>query len=101
MIWANPQQTFTSSAKRYDRQNRGLTRLKKLPIGKGLDLRTFKRDRSVTIMRRAEDRYNVKEDGFESQTFETDIKGMRKLLKMLLRREFPRSNKIRVYETSE
>ncbi|MGL1862810.1 MAG: hypothetical protein OCC46_09850 [Pseudodesulfovibrio sp.] len=77
-----------------------LTKLKKLPIGHGLDLRTFKRDRSVVILRMADDEYTVKENGFQKETFATDLKGMRKLLKTLLKREFPRSNKIRVYETT-
>ncbi len=77
-----------------------LTKLKKLPVGHGLDLRTFKRDRSVVILRLAADEYSVKENGFQQETFTTDLKGMRKLLKTLLKREFPRSNKIRVYETT-
>ncbi len=75
-----------------------ITKLKKLPIGRGLDLRTFKRDRSVAIIRTAEDSYHVTENGFEQATLETNIKGMKKALKTLLKREFPRSNKIRVYE---
>lgn len=76
------------------------TKLKKLSIGQGLDLRTYKRDRSVMILRVAEDEYEVREDGFEKKRFETDFKGLKKLLKTMMKREFPRSNKIRVYETS-
>ncbi len=74
------------------------TKAGKLGIGTGLDLRTFKRDRSVTIVRIGEDRYEVGEDGFEQNRFECDRKGLKKLLKTLLKREFPRSNKIRVYD---
>jgi len=77
-----------------------MTKLKKLPVGQGLDLRTFKRDRSVVILRMADDNYEVREDGFEKKRFETNFKGLKKILKTLLKREFPRSNKIRVYETS-
>ncbi|CCH48820.1 hypothetical protein [Pseudodesulfovibrio piezophilus] len=75
-----------------------VTRVKQLPIGSSLDLLTFKRDRSVVIFHAEEDRYLITEKGFERHTFETDIKGLRKLLKTLLKREFPRSNKIRVRE---
>lgn len=75
-----------------------LTKLKKLSVGRGLDLRTFKRDRSVVILRTAKNHFQVKENGFEHAEFETDLNGMKKLLKTLLKREFPRSNKIRVYE---
>lgn len=78
-----------------------LTRLRKLSVGHGLDLRTFKRDRSVAITRMADDMYVVEENGFSRETFSTDIKGMRKLLKTLLKREFPRSNKIRMHETTD
>lgn len=78
-----------------------LTKLKKLAIGQGIDLRTYKRDRSVVITRMDEDAFAVEEDGFEKQRFETDLKGMKKLLGKLLKREFPRSNKIRVYTTSK
>lgn len=75
-----------------------LTKLKKLEIGTGLDLRTFKRDRSVAIRRTGTDSYEVMEDGFDKARFTSDIKGMKKLLKNLLKKEFPRSNKIRVYD---
>ena len=75
-----------------------INKLRKIPVGRGLDLRTYKRDRSVIIMRTNEDLFSVIEDGFEKEQFWTDLKGMKKLLKKLLKREFPRSNKIRVYE---
>lgn len=78
-----------------------MTRAGKLSIGSGLDLRTFKRDRSVVITRVNEDRYEVTEDGFERNRFACDHKGLKKLLKTLLKREFPRSNKIRVYAVAE
>ncbi len=74
------------------------TKLKKLPIGRGLDLRTYKRDRSVIILRMAEDVYEIRENGFETNLFKTNLKEMKKVLKALLKKEFPRSNKIRVYE---
>lgn len=73
-----------------------LTKVKKLPIGHGLDLRTYKRDRSVAIRRTGNDCYTVKEHGFERESFETDMKGLKGLLRKLLKREFPRSNKIRI-----
>lgn len=75
-----------------------VTKLKNLSIGSGIDLRTFKRDRSVIIRRTDDDIFSVIENGFTLETFTTDIKGMKKLLKTLLKREFPRSNKIRVYD---
>lgn len=74
-----------------------LGRIRKLPTGSGLDLRTYKRDRSVAVIRLAEDAYEVREDGFEKGVYPTDFKGLKKLLKTLLKREFPRSRKIRLH----
>lgn len=78
-----------------------LTRLKKLPVGHGLDLRTYKRDRSVCVTKLGDDTFETKQNGFERATFKTDMKGLRKLLKTMFKKEFPRSNKIRVYEMSD
>lgn len=75
-----------------------LRKLKKISVGRGLDLRTYKRDRSVVIIRTEEDLFSVIESGFEEERFSSDFKGLKKILKKLLKREFPRSNKIRVYD---
>lgn len=77
-----------------------LRKLKKIPLGSGLDLRTYKRDRSVVILRKGIDEFFVVEDGFSKESFSEDFKGLKKLLKKLLKREFPRSNKIRVYDVN-
>lgn len=73
-----------------------LSRAKKLPVGDGLELRTYKRDRAVTIVRTGENGYEVREEGFENRTFSSDLKGLKRLVKTLLKREFPRSRKIRL-----
>ena len=74
-----------------------LKRLQKLEVGKHLEICTFKKDRKVVI-EKFETYYNVYEDGFEKQYFKhLAIQDMKKLLKTLERREFPRSNKLRVY----
>lgn len=74
-----------------------LKSLEKLEVGKCLDIRTFKKDRKVVIEKLAVN-YNVYEEGFEKQSFmNLEVQDMKKLLKTLERREFPRSNKLRVY----
>jgi len=73
-----------------------LSRLRKLDAGRGIMLLTYKRDRSVSVTRLAGDHYEVREEGFENATVQTDQAGLKGLLRTLLRREFPRSNKIRV-----
>ncbi len=71
-------------------------RLKKLPVRGRLELLTWKRDRSLVIVRETEDTVLVREEGFERHEYRVGIARLRKLLKTLLRREFPRSRRIRV-----
>ena len=73
-----------------------LERAKRLTPGQALDLRSYKRNRSVMVVRETQD-FAVVEDGFEKQRFEgvTQAK-LKKLLKTLIAREFPRSTKLRL-----
>ncbi len=73
-----------------------LAKFKKLLPGHYLRLFTFKKDRSVTISKDENDQFFVQVDGFKQQSFKTDVKKIRKHLKILLKQEFPRSNKIRL-----
>jgi len=76
-------------------------RLNKLPVGHYLDLRTYKRDRSVIIVKLEDDNFLVVENGFYQERFEVDSRSLRGLLKNLLKKEFPRSNKVRLYSMGE
>lgn len=73
-----------------------LSRLKKLPTGGGLELLTFKRDRGLRIVRLGRDRFEAAEFGFRADTVRADLKSMKRVLRTVLKREFPRSNKVRV-----
>jgi hypothetical protein len=75
-----------------------MRRLEKLEVGHALDLRTYKRNRSVVIARTGDDSFDVVENGFARERFEATTGSMRKLLKTLFKREFPRSTKIRLYD---
>jgi hypothetical protein len=72
-------------------------RLKKLPVGHYLDLRTYKRNRSVLIVKKGEENLLVIENGYYQERFHLKEEKLKKLLNTLLRKEFPRSNKIRLY----
>ncbi len=75
-----------------------LQKLAKLSAGEYIDMRTYKRNRAVVFVRQGDGTFLVMEDGFERQRFENVPQaGLRKLIKTLLQREFPRSTKIRVY----
>lgn len=75
-----------------------MARLSKLEKGQCLDMRTFKRDRSVIIVCTGDDSFTVMERGFYKESWEgLTAEKIKRLLKTLLKREFPRSNKIRLY----
>jgi len=75
-----------------------LQKLAKLPVGHCLDVRTYKRNRSVVFRKETSERYFVRQDGFFVGTLEIEHSEMRKFLKKVLKQEFPRSTKIRVYD---
>lgn len=75
-----------------------MRKLKKLPVGHAIDLRTYKRNRSVVIARTGDDEFDVVEKGFHEDRFLVPLSKMKKLLKNLLKKEFPRSTKMRLYD---
>jgi hypothetical protein len=72
-------------------------RLKNLPVGHYLNLRTYKRNRSVIIVKQSENNLLIIEDGFSKEKFCITSEKLKKLLTTLLRKEFPQSHKIRLY----
>lgn len=76
-------------------------RIAKLPVGHAIDLRTYKRDRSVVIVKLTAEQLLIIEDGFEQNEYRIEKGGLQKILKTLLKREFPRSNKVRLYQLGE
>ncbi len=76
-------------------------KLNKLPVGHYLDLRTYKRDRSVIIVKQETEGLLVIEDGFYQDSFTVNTTRLKGLLKTLLKKEFPRSNKVRIYMMGE
>ncbi|MEJ2236446.1 MAG: hypothetical protein P8X67_21290 [Syntrophobacterales bacterium] len=72
-------------------------KLRNLPTGHYLDLRTYKRNRSVIIAKMGEDDLLIIEDGYFTERFRLKPEKLSKALKTILRKEFPRSRKIRLY----
>ncbi|MEN8075509.1 hypothetical protein ABFP60_01035 [Clostridioides difficile] len=74
-----------------------IKKLKKMKPLNCLDIRTYKRDRSVVI-EKLEDGYNLYEDGFENAEFNNlSLDELKRLLKIMQKKEFPRSNIVRFY----
>lgn len=72
-------------------------RLKKIPVGTCLDVRSYKRDRKILVIKKKEDELLIIEEGFSSRRYAVPVSAMKKLMKELIKREFPRSTKIRIY----
>ena len=72
-----------------------LRHLRKMEAGNSLELLTWKKDRSLLVKQSGE-KVVVVERGFVEQEYRVEYNKLKKLLKMLLKREFPRSHKIRI-----
>jgi hypothetical protein len=72
-------------------------KLRNLPTGYYLDLRTYKRNRSLIIVKMSEDDLLIIENGYFTERFHLKSAKLKKALKTILRKEFPRSRKIRLY----
>lgn len=70
-----------------------LTRLDKLKPGQAVLLQPLKKDRSICIILSV-DSFHIIEQGFDKNEFMVEAKKIRKLLKTLCKREFPRSKKV-------
>ena len=77
--------------------NRTITTLLKLPSGAGLEILSYKRNRGVSIFRLNEDEFQVIERGYLDQELRRGPEELVKVLKAIIKREFPRSRKVRVY----
>lgn len=73
-----------------------LRRLNKMDSGESLELLTWKKDRSLLLVKQSRDEIYVYERGFVEQEYRVCAGKLKKLLKTLLKREFPRSHKIRL-----
>jgi len=78
-----------------------IQKAEKLPVGHYLDIRTYKRNRSVLLIKEDEDFFRIIENGFYQNEFKSSFKELKKIFKKLLKIEFPRSHKIRVYSMGE
>ena len=62
----------------------------------GIELLSYKRNRSVAILCCQDGDYLVKEKGYAEQELAVDRDQLSRLLKTVIKREFPRSRKVRL-----
>lgn len=74
-----------------------LKRLEQIAPLNCLDIRSYKKNRKIVI-EKLEEGYNLYEEGFHEEVFyDLSKEELKKLLKIIEKREFPRSNKLRLY----
>jgi len=76
---------------------KALAILKKTDAGAGLEILTYKRNRGVSILKTSGEAYKIIERGYLEQEIEVPARQLSRLLKSIMKREFPRSRKVRIY----
>ena len=71
--------------------------LRKCNPGQGLEILSYKRNRGVTIIRSCAGGYRMIERGYIDQDMEVSERQIARQLKSAMKREFPRSRKVRIY----
>jgi len=75
-----------------------LPKLEKLSPPQGIELLSFKRNRSIAVLFLGENTFLVRERGYREEEQIVEKNGLQKHLKSLIKYEFPRSRKIRLYQ---
>ena len=64
----------------------------------GVELLSYKRNRSIAIICQPNETFLVKERGYIVQEVVSSEQELARLLKEMIKREFPRSRKVRMYQ---
>ncbi len=80
---------------------KAVTALRKSPVGQGLEILSYKRNRGVSVFKVSEGEYRVVERGYQQTDLLIPEKQLSKILKTVIKREFPRSRKVRIYHLED
>lgn len=72
--------------------------MKTCPVGGGLEIMSYKRNRTVAVIKKDGGSFTLKENGYQTQEFEVSSEDVAKKLKTIIKREFPRSRKLRLFK---
>lgn len=78
-----------------------LQMVKKIDPPAGLEMLTYKRNRGIAVTVLAENLYQVREYGYTEQELVVGDGELAKILKPIIKREFPRSRKVRIHRFSD
>ncbi len=78
-----------------------LQKLDRLDCGQGIELLSYKRNRSIAVILQGDGKVLVRERGYrdDEKTVTRDL--LSRHLKSLIKYEFPRSRKIRMYQVGD
>ena len=79
-------------------QKKVLSLLKGMEPPRGVDILSYKRNRGITLLLINKNYIGVRERGYCDQDLKVDKENLPKLLKSMIKREFPRSRKVRLYQ---
>jgi len=80
---------------------RVLSQVKKLGPNQGLEILSYKRNRGVTLVKLGGNTVQIRERGYRDEEFVTEFSDLSKILKTIIKIEFPRSRKVRIYQILE
>jgi hypothetical protein len=78
-----------------------LQKLRKLNPPQGIELLSYKRNRSIAVLLLEDGKILVRERGYRDEEQIIDKTMLSKCLKSLIKYEFPRSRKVRVYQVDD
>ncbi|MBM9537568.1 hypothetical protein [Desulfobulbus alkaliphilus] len=78
-----------------------LRALKKIQPPGGIELLSYKRNRGIALIKKQDDLVEIREHGYEEQVLEVTIDKLEKELKTMIKREFPRSRKVRLIKFAD
>ena len=78
-----------------------LQKLKKLDPPQGIELLSYKRNRSIAVLLLDDGKILVRERGYRDNEQIIDKSLLSKHIKSLIKFEFPRSRKVRVYQVDD
>ncbi|MBW2471330.1 MAG: hypothetical protein JRE18_04565 [Deltaproteobacteria bacterium] len=78
-----------------------LQKLEKLRPPQGIELLSYKRNRSIAVLLLADNTFLVRERGYREEEQVIGKGSLPKHLKALIKIEFPRSRKVRIYQLED
>ena len=77
-----------------------LRELKKIQSPGGIELLSYKRNRTIAMLKRQDGDFLIREEGYETEEINASDTDLAKKLKALIKKEFPRSRKVRMFKFS-